>query len=98
MKSNLIRIFFEWALIASVLMSAGFCTWYSIKSRVVRASEGQMANAQAHVQNNQAFLNQLGAECQEYGKTNADMTRLLATFTKPAAGPAAVAPAKSTTR
>lgn len=79
-------------------MSVGFCVRYSMKSRVVRACENQTENAKAHIQNNQGFVNALGAECQEYGKTNADMARLLATFVKPPGTTASSAPAKSTTR
>ena len=92
MKSTLLRTFFEWALITSVLMSVGFFAWYFVKSREVRAYNIQIARAQVRLQYNRNVMNMLAAECQAYAKTNAEMARLLAT---PAATvPAAPAPAK----
>jgi hypothetical protein len=77
MKSNLLRTFFEWALITSVLMSIGFFGWYYSESRAVRICNSQLATAQAGYQNNHAVMGVLLGECREYAKTNADMARLL---------------------
>ena len=96
MKSNLLRIFFEWALITSVLMSVGFFVWYFVKSHSARAYEIQIANDQARLQGYRNFLVALGNDCQAYGKTNADMQRFLASLGQPQ--PAPVAPAKPATR
>lgn len=92
MKSTLLRIFFEWALIASVLMSVGFFAWFVGKSRQLRACSAQMADAQSRFQNNRALMQMLVAECQEYAKTNADLARLL----NPAAVQAPAAPVSAT--
>ena len=92
MKSSLLRTFFEWALITSVLMSVGFFAWYCGKSRQLRASNAQLADAQARFQNNRALMGMLLAECQEYAKTNADMAR----FLNPSTPQAPVAPAPAT--
>jgi hypothetical protein len=91
MKSTLLRIFFEWALIASVLMTVAFFSCFYWKSRQLRACTAQLAEAQARFQNNRTLMGLLVTECREYGKTNADMARLL----NPAApqSPAAPAPA-----
>jgi hypothetical protein len=91
MKSSLLRTFFEWALITSVLMSVGFLTWYCFKSRAARAENSRLASAQIDLQNNRAVIGMLLSECQAYGRTNADMARLLAT-----GGPAAPAPTATT--
>lgn len=77
MKSNLLRTFFEWALITSVLMSVGFFGWYLVKSRAVRACNSQIAFSQAGFQNNHTVMSVLLTECREYAKTNADLARLL---------------------
>ena len=96
MKSNLLRIFFEWALIASVLMSVGFFVLFFARSHSARSYEVQIANAQAHLQSDRNFLVALGNDCQAYAKTNADMQRFLASLGQPQ--PAPVAPAKPATR
>jgi hypothetical protein len=95
MKSTLLRIFFEWALIASVLMSVGFFAWFFGKSRQLRSCSAQMADAQSRFQNNRALMGMLVAECQEYAKTNADLARLLnpAAAQMPAAPMSTPAPA-----
>lgn len=80
MKSNPLRTFFEWALITSVLMSVGFCAYYLIKSRVVRAADTQLTNAQAIYNNNHGFLSSLGTQCQEYARTNAEFARYFASL------------------
>jgi predicted negative regulator of RcsB-dependent stress response len=77
MKNNLLRTFFEWALITSVLMSIGFFGWFYYKSRQVRIYNSRIGAAQAGYQNNHAVMTMLLAECREYAKTNADMARLL---------------------
>jgi hypothetical protein len=92
MKSTLLRTFFEWALITSVLMSVGFFAWFWQKSRDLRACNSQLANAQSQFQNNRALMGMLLGECQEYGKTNADMARFLTPgVAQPPAAPAAPA-------
>jgi len=93
MKSNLLRTFFEWALITSVLMSVLFFAWYFVKSREARAYNIQIARAQVRLQYNRNIMNMLMAECQAYAKTNADMARLLVPVAPPAA-PTQSAPAK----
>jgi hypothetical protein len=87
MKSNLLRIFFEWALVTSVLMSVGFFAWFYFKSHSARAYEVQIATAQAHLQNNRAVVGQLNYDCQVYGKTNAEFQRFLTPPAQPAAAP-----------
>ena len=89
MKSTLLRTFFEWALITSVLMSVGFFAWYFVKSREGRANNVQIARAQVRMQYNRNVMNMLAAECQAYARTNADMAHLLAppAPTSPAAAP-----------
>lgn len=96
MKSNLLRIFFEWALIASVLMSIGFFFWYFMRSNSARAYETQNANAQAHLQSDRNFLVALGNDCQAYARTNTEMQKFLASLNQQA--PAQTAPAKPATR
>jgi hypothetical protein len=91
MKNNLLRTFFEWALITSVLMSIGFFGWYFFKSREVRGYNARLATAQISYQNDRAVMAMLLAECREYAKTNADMARLLEPVLS--APPAAPAPA-----
>jgi hypothetical protein len=98
MKSTLMRIFFEWALIASVLMSVGFFIWYWQTSRAYRAFNAELTApqsrfqvAQTQFQNNRVLLGLLKAECQAYAKTNADMARFLNSGS--AQQPAAPAPA-----
>jgi hypothetical protein len=78
MKSSLLRTFFEWALITSVLMSVGFFGWFWLKSRAIRSTTAQIAIEQSDFQNNRSGMAMLLAECQAYGRTNADMARLLA--------------------
>lgn len=90
MKSNLLRTFFEWALITSVIMSVLFFAWFLIKSRETRAYNVQIARAQIGLQIDRNIMNRLLAECQAYAKTNADMARLLTPPPQPAA------PAKGT--
>src|SRR5262249_32099369 len=90
MKSNLLRTFFEWALITSLLMSVGFFAWYVVESRGVRACDSQMAVAQVGLRNVRTVMGVLQIECKEYAKTNGDMQRLLPTLgAHPAAAPAA---------
>ncbi|HEY2081730.1 MAG TPA: hypothetical protein VGI88_03015 [Verrucomicrobiae bacterium] len=92
MKNNLLRTFFEWALITSVLMSIGFFVWYYFKSRDVRICNARILAAQVGYQNNHAVMAELLTDCREYGRTNADMAR----FLEPAATtpvPATPAPA-----
>lgn len=95
MKSTLLRTFFEWALITSVLMSVGFFGWYWISSRQARGYNAQIAAAQSAIQNNRAVMTMLLAECQAYGRTNADMARLLSS--QPAAPAGATKPAAPAT-
>jgi hypothetical protein len=91
MKNNLLRTFFEWALITSVLMSTGFFVWYYLKSREVRSCNARIVEAQAGYQSNHAIAAVLLAECREYAKTNAEMSRLLEPpASAPAAAPAPV--------
>ena len=89
MKSTLLRSFLEWALITSVLMSVGFFSWYWIKSHAIRVANGQIAVAQSDIQNNHNVMGMLLSECQAYGRTNADMAKLLAPVAPMAPAPAA---------
>jgi hypothetical protein len=91
MKNNLLRTFFEWALITSVLMSTGFFVWYYLKSREVRVCNVRIASAEAGYQSNHAVAAMLLAECREYAKTNGDMSRLLDSSMPAPALPAAPA-------
>ena len=98
MKSTLLRTFFEWALITSVLMSVGFFVWYWQNSRnlgVLKAqliaAGSQFQVAQTQFQNNQVLLGLLRAECQAYAKTNADLAKFL--NSESAQPPATPAPA-----
>lgn len=93
MKSNLLRIFFEWALITSVLMSVGFFVWYFMRSHNARAYESQNVNAQAHLQNDQKFIFALGNDCEAFAKTNADFQKFLASLTQPTPAAAPTRPA-----
>ena len=77
MKSSLLRTFFEWALITSVLMSVGFFFWYWMNSRAIRATTSRILTQQGDFQNNRTGMALLMAECQAYAKTNADLARLL---------------------
>jgi hypothetical protein len=95
MKSNLLRTFFEWALITSLLMSVGFFGWYYAASRGIRICEANIAAGQARFQNNHTVMGVLLFECKTYAKTNAEMARLLESFKAPA--PAAPAPAPAAT-
>jgi hypothetical protein len=79
MKNSLLRTFFEWALITSVLMSVGFFVWYYSKSRAARIAESHIAAVQSGMQNNHNVMAVLLNECREYAKTNADLQRLLQT-------------------
>jgi len=95
MKSNLLRTFFEWALITSVLMSVLFFGWYLVKSRQARAYDSQIAQAQLRLQNGQNMMAALQAACQMYARTNADLAKFLAPpAAAPAPAPSASAPAK----
>ena len=96
MKSNLLRIFFEWALITSVLMSVGFCIWYLVASRQLRSSVSQRDNLRAHYEGEHNFLLALGNETEAYARTNVDMRRFLASLKQPTPAPAA--PARPATR
>ena len=96
MKSNLLRTFFEWALITSVLMSVLFFGWYFVKSRAARGYNAQIARAQIRLQYNRNVMSLLLAQCQAYARTNADMARLLTPQQVPAAAPAQSTPAKGT--
>lgn len=97
MKNSLLRTFFEWALITSVLMSVGFFAWFWLKSRAVRSYSSQIATAQLTIQNNHAVMTVLLGECREYAKTNADMARFLEAEKVPATA-SAPAPAPATTK
>jgi hypothetical protein len=95
MKSNLLRIFFEWALIASLLMSIGFFAWYWIASHGVRVRESQIAAINEQFQRTQNIMHALGEDCAEYSKTNADLARFLASLASMSAPPpSAAAPVK----
>lgn len=99
MKDNLLRTFFEWALITSVLMSVGFFGWYFTNSRAVRSCKAQIALAQAGYNKNHAVMGLLLAECRDYARTNADLARLLDSGKTPAMpAPTAPAPIKPRTR
>jgi len=91
MKSNLLRTFFEWALITSILMSVLFFAWFFVKSHEARGYNVQLARAQVSLQLNRNRMAILAAECQAYARTNADLARLLA---PPAAAPAVSTPTK----
>lgn len=95
MKSNLLRIFFEWALITSVLMSVGFFIWFFMESHSARAYEVQISNAQIHLQSDRNFLAALANDVQVYAKTNMDMQRFLNGLNQPSPAPA---PTRPTTR
>ena len=97
MKSNLLRIFFEWALITSVLMSVGFFVWFFIESHSARGYETQIANAQAHLQGDRNFLASLANDVQIYAKTNTDMQRFLNGLNQPSPSPTPT-PARPATR
>jgi hypothetical protein len=88
MKSNLLRTFFEWALITSVLMSVLFLAWFIVRSRQARAYNVQIARAQVRLQYNRNVMAMLATECQAYARTNADMARFLAPAPAPAITPA----------
>ena len=88
MKSNLLRILFEWALITSVLMSVGFFIWFFMRSHSARSYQVQIGNAQAHLQSDRNFLIALANDCNVYAKTNTDMQRFLAALNQPAPAPA----------
>lgn len=99
MKSNLRRIFFEWALITSMLMSVGFFVVYCLKSHQLRRCQSQIAIADASINQNHVIMGRLLQETQEYAKTNADLARVLASLQAGAAGsPAASAPRKAAAR
>lgn len=98
MKDNLLRTFFEWALITSVLMSVAFFGWYFTTSRAVRGCNSQIAAAQAGYNKNHAVMSLLLGECREYAKTNADMARLLQSGNTAVPAPASVPTAKPRTR
>lgn len=94
MKSNLQRIFFEWALITSVLMSVGFFGWYWMKSHQTHVSESQIGADNEQFQNLQRRMAPLIRDSEEYAKTNPDLARLLASLNSSA--PAADTTPKST--
>jgi hypothetical protein len=85
MKSSLLRTFFEWALITSVLMSVGFFAWYYMQSHAVRTYNAQITGGQLHLQYNRNVMGILTAECAAYAHTNADMARFLTPNAAPAA-------------
>lgn len=85
MKSSLLRTFFEWALITSVLMSVGFFAWYYMKSHAVRTYNAEITSGQAQLQYNHNVMAILSAECQAYARTNADLARFLAPASAPTA-------------
>jgi hypothetical protein len=91
MKSNLLRIFFEWALITSLLMSIGFFAWYYSDSKAVRISSSKIEMDENHFQSLGTVMRTLESECEVYAKTNADMARLLDSLRHPPAAPAAPA-------
>lgn len=93
MKSNLLRIFFEWALIASVLMSAGFFVWYWVESGDLRVSQSQIGGANDHLQRSRMVMGQLEGECEAYAKTNPEFARLLNVLKNGAEAPASTKPA-----
>lgn len=88
MKSNLLRTFFEWALITSVLMSVGFFAWYWMKSREARVSESRLAAVTQQYQRNQFVVDKLFRDCNEYANTNPDLARLLSSLSTPPPSPA----------
>lgn len=96
MKNNLLRTFFEWALITSVLMSVGFFVWYYFKSHTARGYVVQVANEEnnmrASFERNGRIVAVLMAECQQYARTNADLARLLAPQKPVSVAPAAPTP------
>ncbi len=96
MKSNLLRTFFEWALITSVLMSIGFFAWFYFQSRAVRICDSNIANAEIRYQNNHTVMGMLLNECQQYAQTNSDLKKVLDSLRAPLTPPAAPAgkPAK----
>ena len=101
MKSNLLRIFFEWALITSMLMSVAFLVVYCLKSHQLRRCQSQIAIADASIQQNHVIMGKLLQETQEYAKTNADLARVLASLqaqARAASSPAASAPMKPAAR
>ena len=85
MKSTLLRTFFEWALITSVLMSVGFFAWYYMKSHAVRTYNAQITAGQTHLQYTRNVMGILNAECQVYARTNADLARFLSSASTPSA-------------
>jgi hypothetical protein len=93
MKSSLMRTFFEWVLITSVLMSVGFFVWFWLTTRAIRATESRLAWEESDAKNNRIGMGRLMAECQAYARTNAELARFLtpatpaapATTTKPGA-------------
>ena len=93
MKSNLLRTFFEWALITSVLMSVGFFYWFWNKSRQSRMYQTQIGAAEAGIQQNNVVMRMLFNECQEYAKTNPQLTPVLQSLLSEPLPPAS-APAK----
>ncbi len=98
MKNSLLRTFFEWALITSVLMSVGFFVWYYTKSRAVRMAESHIVAAQNGIQNNHSVMAVLLSECREYAKTNPDLERLLESGGNPQATPAPATGTKPRTK
>jgi hypothetical protein len=88
MKSNLLRVFLEWALIASVIMSIGFFAWFFFTSHSARSSENQIVNAQTRLQYNRQLVAALDNDCGAYGKTNADFQHFLNSLSQPTATPA----------
>ena len=85
MKSTLLRTFFEWALITSVLMSVGFFAWYYMKSHAVRVYNAEITSSQAQLQYNRSVMAILNAECQAYARTNGDLARFLSSGSTPSA-------------
>jgi hypothetical protein len=98
MKSNLLRVFLEWALITSVLMSVGFFVWYWMKSHQVHVVESHIGADNEQFQRMQVVMTSLGRDCDEYGKTNPDLARFLASLNTPPAHAAAANPKSTGTR
>lgn len=99
MKSNLLRTFFEWALITSVLMSVGFFYWFWTKSRQVRSYQNQIGTAEAGIQQNNAVMRMLWNESEDYAKTHPELTPVLQSLLQaqpaaPSSAPVAKKPAK----
>ena len=96
MKSNLLRVFLEWALITSVLMSVGFFVWYWMKTHQVHVAESHIGADNEKFQKMQMVMTSLGRDCDEYAKTNPEFARFMASLNTPPAAHAAATNPKST--